>query len=279
MNPFQWFGTYIFTPIFYHPILNLLVLFYKVFHFIRLPGDFGFAIIILTVFVRLLLHPFFKQQIESAKKLQDLKPHLDRLSEKHKKDPKRLQQEQLKLYQAAGINPASGCLFMIIQIPIFLALYNTLSSFLLTGGSAKVIAEINKVLYSPYLKIQTINPWFFGYNLALSPAKSGLWYYWLVPVITAFLQYLQVQVATPQTTTSGVKKSDSSSSAKAPEDKEDFQKAMNTQMKFIFPLMIGWFSYTLPIGLSLYWNIFSIFSIIQYRKINPKPLYEQKGNN
>lgn len=265
---------YYFDLIFFNPILNLLVLFYKIFHFIRLPADFGFAIIALTVFVRLLLHPFFKQQIMSAKKLQDLKPHLDRLSEKHKKDPKRLQQEQMKLYQEAGINPASGCLFMIVQIPIFLALYNTLSRFLLTSDPTKVIAEINKVLYTPYLKIQSINPWFFGYNLALSPSKAGLWYYWLIPVITAFLQYLQVQVATPMPTATKSDKKDEKKS-----DSEDFQKAMNTQMKFIFPLMIGWFSWTLPVGLSLYWNIFSIFSIIQYRKINPKPLYEQKGNN
>jgi len=50
----------------------------------------------------------------------------------------------------------------------------------------------------------------------------------------------------------------------------DFQKAMNTQMKFIFPLMIGWFSYTLPVGLSLYWNIFSLFSIMQYKKLKVK---------
>lgn len=224
------------------------------------------------MFVRLLLHPFFKQQIESARKLQDLKPHLDRLSTQHKKDPKRLQQEQLKLYQQAGINPASGCLFMIIQIPIFIALYNTLSRFLLTGGTTKVIDEINKVLYTPLLKIQSINPWFLGYNLALSPAKAGLWYYWLIPVITAFLQYLQVQVATPapSVTAAPANKDDKKS------DGEDFQKAMNTQMKFIFPLMIGWFSYTLPIGLSLYWNIFSLFSIIQYRKINPKPVLQIK---
>jgi len=55
---------------------------------------------------------------------------------------------------------------------------------------------------------------------------------------------------------------------------EDFQKAINIQMKFIFPLMIGWFSYTLPVGLSLYWNIFSILSIIYYQKLN-KNSYEK----
>ncbi len=258
-----------FNTIFVFPILNILVLFYKLLLLVKIPGAFGFAIILLTVLVRLILHPFFKQQLETAKKMQELKPHLDRLSQKHKKDPKMLQQEQLKLYQEAGINPASGCLFMIIQIPVFIALYNTLSLFLLNANAAKIIADINKVLYSPMLKIATINPWFFGFDLAISPGKSGLWYYYFIPVVTAILQYLQVQVSMPsQAPTLAV--NEQKKDEKKTDNMGDFQKAMNTQMKFIFPLMIGWFSYSLPSGLSLYWNIFSLFSIMQYRRINKK---------
>lgn len=262
-----------FNNVFVIPILNVLVLFYKVFSTLKIPGDFGWSIIGLTALVRLVLHPFFKQQIETAKKMQDLKPHLDRLSQKHKKDPKILQSEQMRLYKEAGINPASGCLFMIIQMPIFIALYQTLSLFLLNGNSKKLVDSINRVLYSQSLKIQTVNPWFFGYNLALTPAKSGLWYYYLIPVLTGVLQYLQVSVSQPSKTSSA----QASSFTKVTEDKSegkkdtgDFQKAMSTQMKFIFPFMIGWFSYSLPVGLSLYWNIFSIFTIIQYRKVNKK---------
>lgn len=257
-----------FTTTFVFPILNLLVLFYKVFLFIKIPGAFGLAIVALTILIRLILHPFFKQQLETSKKMQDLKPHLDRLSQKHKGDKKKLQEEHMKLYQQAGINPATGCLFMVVQIPVFIALYNTLSLFLLNGSTAKIIAQINKVLYHPMLKIQTIDPWFFGFNLALSPAKSGHWYYYLLPVITAVLQYFQTSVMTPapaKTAEIEVKKD-----GKKPESGDDFQKAMNMQMKFIFPLMIGYFSYTLPVGLSLYWNIFSIFSIIQYKKMKTK---------
>ncbi|MBI4225544.1 YidC/Oxa1 family membrane protein insertase [Candidatus Roizmanbacteria bacterium] len=255
-----------FTTIFVFPILNLLVFFYKIFLFIKIPGAFGLAIIALTACIRLILHPFFKQQLETSKKMQDLKPHLDRLSQKHKQDKKKLQEEHMKLYQQAGINPATGCLFMIVQIPVFIALYNTLSLFLLNGNATKIIAQINKVVYHPILKIQAIDPWFFGFNLAVSPAKSGQWYYYLLPIITAFLQYLQTQAMTPAVAThpeGEMQKKDE----KKNESGDDFQKAMSTQMKFIFPIMIGWFSYTLPVGLSLYWNIFSIFSIMQYKKI------------
>ncbi|MBI4008941.1 YidC/Oxa1 family membrane protein insertase [Candidatus Roizmanbacteria bacterium] len=262
----------IFNTIFVFPILNILVFFYKLFLFIKLPGAFGFAIIALTVLIRLLLHPFFKQQLVTSKKMQDLKPHIDRLSHKHKDDKKRLQEEQMKLYQQAGINPASGCLFMIIQIPVFIALYNTLSLFLMNGNAGKIISQINKALYSPSLRISTIDSWFFGINLAVTPAKGGQWYYYLVPLITALLQYLQTTAMTPASAPSPVvdDKKGGPSSAEATKGKDDFQKAMSTQMKFIFPLMIGWFSYTLPLGLSLYWNIFSLFSIMQYRNLQKK---------
>ena len=257
-----------FNTIFVIPILNLLVAFYKLFLLIKLPGAFGFSIIALTAFVRLLFQPFFKKQLETAKKMQELKPHLDRLNQKHKNDQKTLQQEQLKLYQQAGINPASGCLVMIIQIPIFIALYNTLSLFLVSNGKVNVIAEINKVLYASFLKISSVNHWFFGFDLVRSPAQEKVWFYLLIPLITGILQYWQAISMTPQVakTDSVEERSGKIESVKG-KDGEDFQKAMNTQMKFLFPLMIGWFSYRLPVGLSLYWNIFSLFSIIQGRKL------------
>ncbi len=256
-----------FNTIFVFPILNLLIALYKLFNLIKLPGDFGWAIVSLTVIVRLALHPFFKQQLDMAKKLQDIKPTLDKFNEKYKKDPKKLQQEQMRIYQEAGINPASGCLFMIIQLPVFYALYQTFYILLLNGITGKIINSINKVLYAPFLRIQSLDTWFFGFNLALAPSKAKLWYYYLVPVITAVLQYLQTNATTP---VMPVEKKVDEKTGKKEETSEDFQKTMNMQMKFILPIMIGWFSYTLPVGLSIYWNIFSIFSIWQYQQLKIK---------
>lgn len=257
-----------FNTLFVIPIINILVLLYKGFSFLKIPGAFGWAIIGLVVLIRLILHPLFKQQLETAKKMQELKPHLDNLTKKHKNNPQKLQQEQLKLYQQAGINPASGCLFMIIQIPVFIALYNTLSLFLLNGAGEKIIKEINQVLYFSFLKISNINPWFFGFNLAISPVKAQNWYYLIVPVITGILQYLQVQFSSPTNITQEDKKNSSKEQKK--DEMNDFQQAMNMQMKFIFPLMIAWFAYSLPVGLSLYWNVFSLFSIFQYQRLKVK---------
>jgi len=262
----------VFEILFVQPIVNILAVFIKLFSLLKIPGVFGFSIIALTVLIRLILHPFFKQQLETAKKMQDIKPHLDKLSAKHKKDPKRLQEEQMRLYKEAGLNPAAGCLFMIIQIPVFIALYQTLNDVLLKGGAE--IIKINKLLYTPSLKISSLDPNFFGLNLAVTPAKGGHWLFYLIPVITAALQYFQVQVSTPQTAPSnGPKPADAAGGgAHEKSGSGDFQKAMNTQMKYFFPLMIGWFSLNLPIGLALYWNIFSIFSILQSKQLKVKKI-------
>ena len=250
-----------FNSVFVVPILNLLVLFYIGFTFLKIPWAFGFSIVALTALVRIILRPFFNQQMQTARRMQELKPQIDDLQKRYKDDKKRFQQEQLKLYQQAGINPAAGCLFMIVQIPVFIALYQSMLLFLQKGDQATIIAQINKVMYFPFLKITSIDPWFFGFNLALSPSVAKNPIYFIIPVITAFLQYYQVKVSTPD--------QPKQEKEQGKDNKEDFQKAMNTQMKYIFPILIGWFSYTLPVGLSLYWNVFSLFSIIQYKKIKP----------
>lgn len=255
----------LFNTIFVVPILNVLVGFYKLFLTIGLPGAFGFSIIGVTVLVRFILHPFFKQQMVTAKKMQDIKPHLDKLSKKHKGDAKKLQAEQMRLYKDAGINPAAGCLFAIVQIPLFIGLYQTLQLFLKTDTKGTLVKEINSDLYFPFLKIQSIDSHFLGLNLALSPSQSGHWMYLLVPVITAAFQYFQNKITLPAAPKSEL---DKDGKKKESSTADEFQRAMGTQMKYFFPVMIGYFSYTLPIGLSLYWNIFSIFSIIQHIHIN-----------
>lgn len=263
-----------FNTILIFPFINLLLFLYQGFLLFKIPYAFGFAIVSLTALIRLALHPFFHKQTMMARKMAKLKPELDHLSKKHKGDKKKLQEEQMKLYKAMGINPASGCLFALIQMPIFIALYQVLSLFFVKEGMTKLIGEINKIIYFPFLKIAGIDPWFFGFNLGVSPShfKQYGWYYLLIPLLTAFLQYWQVRVSSigvlPQASLPKIgeepkelaKKDDKKSNS------DSMQTMMNTQMKFLMPLMIGWFSYTLPVGLSLYWNIFSIFSIIQTTK-------------
>lgn len=270
-----------FDSLIINPFLNALVFLYGVFSSLSIPGAFGFAIIALTGIFRLALHPFFKQQIESQQKMTALRPKMSELEKKHKDDKTRLQQAQLDLYKEHGINPASGCLFALVQLPIFIGLYQTLSRFVNAAGNSSAVDAINKVLYSPTLALKTLDPYFFGFNLAVAPQtykiidvsfSSGISllpenlpyaHYMLIPLITGLLQYVQAQ-KTISAQPAPEKKDVTSAEDKKPESfSSDFQSAMNTQIKYFFPIMIAFFSYQLPVGLSLYWNIFSIFSIIQ----------------
>ncbi|OGK19352.1 hypothetical protein A3D80_00470 [Candidatus Roizmanbacteria bacterium RIFCSPHIGHO2_02_FULL_40_13b] len=248
----------LFNAILIVPTINVLLFFNFIFSAIGLPGSFGFSIIALTVAIRLLLNPASRQQIDMAKKMQEMKPHLDILGEKHKDDKKKLQEEQMKLYKEMGVNPAAGCLYALVQIPVFIGLYQALNIFLAGEPITKVAVAVNKIVYIPFLKIATIDPWFFGFNIGIAPSnfpKYGL-HYLAIPVITAILQYYQVKVTMSQTPPKPKKEGEKST---------DMQSMMSGQMLYIFPLMIGYFAYVLPAGLSLYWNVFSIFSIIQYK--------------
>lgn len=248
-------------------VLNLLVSFYKIFNSIGLPGSLGLAIVALTVLIRLVLYPLTTAQMKSTQQMQTLKPLMDRIREKYKKDKLRQQQEMAKLYKEHGVNPAAGCFPLLIQIPIFIALYNVLLQVVSNGDIAKTTSDINKIVYFPFLKIDT--PWdpnFFGVNIGARPSDwqhVGL-FLLLVPVITAALQFVQTKMMVPKTQEALVEQA----AADKKVDTSDFANVMQKQMLYFFPVMIGVVSYSFPIGLSLYWNAFSLFGIIQQYLFN-----------
>ncbi len=247
----------IFNIILVNPMINLMVAFYQIFHFIGIPYAFGFSIIALTCFIRVLLLPFTSAQIKSAHKMQKIAPHLSRVRELHKGDNKRQQEEIMKLYKEHDVNPAAGCLPLIIQFPIIWSLYHVLTLAVNTS-KAQDLAKINDVLYFGYLKLNVIwNTTFFGLPLGQTPSKmlAVAPLIILVPVITGILQFILSKMMMPEESlvpaTTDKKKED------------DFQAAFQKQSLFIFPVMIGFFSFSLPLGLSLYWNTFTLFGIIQ----------------
>lgn len=244
------------------PILNVLVAFYKFFEFLHIPGPLGWAVIGLTLVIRLLLYPLMAQQLRSARKMAKLKPHMDALSQKHKEDKKALQQAQLALYKEHGVNPAAGCLPLLIQMPVLIALYNVFFQVLNNGNLEKLIGEVNSVLYLPALKLTNLDLTFFGVNLGIKPSEFQTYgvALLLVPLATAALQWYQTKLMTPPPITTPVKKGET--------PPEDTAATMQKQMSFITPLMFGYFAFQFPLGLSLYWNIFGVFGIIQQIAIN-----------
>ncbi|MBI5619366.1 YidC/Oxa1 family membrane protein insertase, partial [Candidatus Gottesmanbacteria bacterium] len=235
------------------PIVNLLVVFYKLFEWLRLPGPLGWAIILLTVAIRLLLYPLMQSQLKSAKKMAALKPHLDALSAKHKDDKAKLQQAQLDLYKQHGVNPAAGCLPLLIQMPVLIALYNVFYQVLGNGNLVKIVEEINAILYLPALKLTSLSLDFFGANLAVKPSQWQQYGMWLltIPVITGLLQYWQTKLMMPAASPTINNQQLTINKEKKHDDMADMQK----QMALMTPIMFGIFAFQFPLGLSLYWNV------------------------
>ena len=95
----------------------------------------GLSIVLLTILVRVLMIPLFVKQMNTQRKLQDLQPKLLKVRERYKNDKQRLQQEQIKIYQESGTNPLMGCLPLLLQMPVFFALFNVLRQ--IAEGEAK----------------------------------------------------------------------------------------------------------------------------------------------
>lgn len=257
----------IFDDLIVYPIINILLLCYQIVFNLQIPYALGFSIILLTIVIRLILYPLTGAQLRASKKMQDLNPHLKNLKDKHKGDTKTLQTETMKLYKEHGVNPLAGCLPVLIQLPVIFGLYTVLIKIINLGGNT--VSEVNKIAYFDFLKISQV--WdtdFFGLPLGQNPSQLlstiGVIII-LVPLATAVFQFIQSKMMIP-----AVVASDKKLTTKKQGEKKDtdFATAFQTQSLYIFPVMIGFFSYTFPIGLSLYWNTFTIFGIMQQYKVS-----------
>lgn len=249
----------IFDAVFIQPILNLLLLFYFVFSFIHFPFSLGFAIVALTAFVRLILAPLTAAQLKSAAKTAELRPKLAELGKRFSHDKQALSRAQMELYRQHGVNPAAGCLPLILQIPVFIALYNVLLRVLV---NTQDFSGVNQLSYFSFLTIDKLpNLNFFGFNLAARPSDFGKFgiHLLLVPPITAALQYWQSKIMMPLSPKPEVSKTQKEGKPTT----EDALSQLQSQMVWLMPAMIGFFSFGFPVGLALYWNIFTIFGLTQ----------------
>ena len=245
----------IFTILLVQPIINVLVGVYQLLLILHIHSPLGFAIIILKIIIRLALFPLMAAQLRSAGKMQRVSPHLSRLREQHKGNPQRLQSETMLLYKEHGINPAAGCIPLIIQLPVIWGLYSVLQDVVKQTS----VQEINKLLYTDALKLHTIwDSHFFGIPLGKTPGELigvvgvGIL---ILPILTGVSQFIQSKMMLPPPS--------SEPAAKKKGGTSDFATAFQTQSLYIFPLMIAFFSYSFPAGLSFYWITFTFFGIIQ----------------
>lgn len=251
MNPFDLFLI--------NPFLNVLIFFYQILEAANVPGALGFAIILLTSVIRLILWPLTTAQLKSTAKMSALKPHLDRIKGEHGHDKTRHQQEVAALYKEHGVNPLAGCLPLILQIPVFIALYQVLLK-IVEFNNSDFLTQINSRLL-PFLHLDNIpSASFLGFSLADKPngwQQLGILIL-SVPIITGLLQFIQSKMMTPEVKKDAVVKKDDKK-----ESMEETMASMQSQMAYIMPAMIAFFSYGFPLGLSLYWNTFTIIGIFQ----------------
>jgi YidC/Oxa1 family membrane protein insertase len=227
----------------FNPMVNVLLWIYTILNQVAIPGAYGIAIILFTVLVRLITLPFYQVQQKAMKKQQALMASKEwqEMQKKYAKDKEKLSQEQMKLYQQAGVNPLGGCLPALIPWPIMIGLYQSVT--MVMGAQPEQLMELSKHLYNfmPALAAAVpVNSSFFGLNLAGTP--DGLGY--IVPLLVLASTWIQQKMMVVPSA--------------------DPQAAqMNQSMQLMMPLFIGYISLSFPIGLSLYWIVFNVIGIIQ----------------
>lgn len=230
---------HIFYVIVYQPIYNALIYLYNIF------GDFGVAIIILTIAIKFALIPLSRKQIESQKEMQELQPKIKELQKKHKDDKEKLSRETMSLYKEHGVNPAAGCLPLIIQMIVFITVYKVI-----TNLSENHVLTVHPETLYPFVTLpENINPFFFGFMSLSEP------YAWIA-IITAIAQYYQIKMMQSKNIVSMEKTAEK-------KDEPDFATILQKQMLIIIPIMTLFIGLKFPSGLTLYWLASTAFMIAQ----------------
>lgn len=200
--------------------------------------DYTISIVLMTLVVKLVLHPLTRMQLRSMKAMQVLGPHMEALRRKHKDDPKTLNQEMMALYKAHNVNPAMGCLPLIVQMPVMYALFRLLFSTNLFGDAT--------VLGIPWLRLDAVPSLaHIGRAILEFPAHPAGIILLVFPVLVAAstLWQQRMSITDPQ----------------------------QARMFIFMPIMVGYFSTLYPIGLSIYWIVTSVAYVGEYLLVVGRP--------
>ena len=220
----------IFSTIFYQPIFNLLVYIYNV-----IPGhDIGVAIIVITAIIKLILYIPSKQSIKSQKELATLQPEIEALKEEYKDDKDKMGPELMALYKKKGVNPLSSCMPMLIQLPFLFAIYRVFFNGLTNENAMDS-------LYSFVANPGMLDPIAFGF---INFADKSIW----LALLAGAGQFWQSKMLMAK------KKPGSGGGAMA---------GMGAQMTYIMPIFTVFIGSRFPAGLTFYWFLSTVFSVIQ----------------
>ncbi len=218
---------------FVNPLINALIILSNI-----LFSNFGLGIIVFTLLMRLATMPLTLRQIHSTRAMSMLQPKMQEIQKKYK-DPKRRQEETMKLYRQAGVNPLGCLLPMLVQMPIWFALYGALR--ITVGGTPESVVSLSERLYS------------WGYIESAVPLENRfLWLDLGQPDRSLILALLVFASTYVQQKLSTVPSTDPQKQAQA------------QMMNWMMPLMFAWFTLGVPSGLAVYWAMSNITAVIMY---------------
>ncbi|MDO8672388.1 MAG: YidC/Oxa1 family membrane protein insertase [Dehalococcoidia bacterium] len=229
--------TQLWNTLFFQPMLNgLIVLYSLLFH------NFGLTIFVFTVIIRTIMYPLTMKQLQASKAMSMLQPRIQEIQKKYGKDRERLSKETMALYKEHGVNPLGCAVPTILQFPIWIGLYQSITFAL--GDKPESMLNLAQHLYSG-LELATraipLNNHFLWLDLA-APDQT-----YILPILVGASMWLQqkmmaMPMADPQ------------------------QAQMNKMMQTMMPLMFAFFTVSFASGLAIYWVTSNVISIVlQYR--------------
>lgn len=227
------------------PFVNVLLLINS------LVGNFGISIILFTLLIRLLTHPLTVQQFKATRSMQTLQddPRYKKMQEKYKNDKEKLAQEQMKLYKELGINPLGSCLPTLIQLPLILGLYQSVTRAM--AASPVELFRLEQIIYPGLVNAAELLPlenqflWMdLGQPERITILGLSIPFLAILVVATTFLQSKLIQ---------------------PPSSGSNDQGAMiSKSMSIYMPILMGFMAYSLASGLAIYFLTSNVFGIVQY---------------
>lgn len=185
-------------------------------------GNYGIAIIIVTILMRILIFPLTLKQEKSMKKMKDIQPEVDKIREKYKDNPQTLNQKTMEIYKENNVNPMGGCLPILIQMPIFVALYYAFVGNTIPSDATFLWFKLKQPDHFMKLGAFTIN---------------------LLPILNTLVTFIQQKIMM------GVQ----------PQDKNNPMSSM----LYTMPLMMLFIFYNMPSGVTLYYLVSGVLSVVQ----------------
>ncbi|RLC49366.1 MAG: hypothetical protein DRZ79_06115, partial [Candidatus Cloacimonadota bacterium] len=211
------------------PLSNLFNFIFKILY--KVVPNYGIVILLFALFLKLILYPLTHKSFESSTKMQKIQPLMKEIQTKYRQNPRQMQIELKKLYKEHGVSPLGGCLPMLLQMPIFFAIYPV-------------------IRYSIALR-QT--------NFLWLPDLSEPDPFYILPIIMAIFMFVQQYLMSP-----------SKQAMEEMDEKQRATMQSQKMMMYVMPIIMFFIFKSLSSGLVLYWTVFSVLSSVQQYFIKKK---------